>query len=784
MDGFLFSQLIDAPTRVTTTTQTLIDHIYSTNPEKHTESGVFNTSISDHYLIFTVYGEDRPFTPKKVIQWRDFKNFDLAKFTETLTRMPFKCIFDCTTVDLAWEMWHYMVMEAVDMHAPIKTKRLRSNPCPWVCGDVIQLMNTRDYYHRKAIQTQSHVFWNKYKYMRNFVNRTIKMNKKNYVDLLVRKNAGNPGALWKTLKSLTNSHVRDEITLDVSGDHVTDPKQIAEEFNEYFIDSVNELAKCFDSDNEGSNRQHAFEVEIERTTDLFDLPLISADFVKNEIMQLSINKATGNDEISVKVLKMIVEVPIVIDSLTYIYNLSLSTYNFPKAWKSARVKPIFKSGNKLQVSNYRPIAILSVASKLIERAVLKHFTDFLIAKQILCPNQFGFRPNHSCETALLCMVDEWARTVDNGKVNGVAVVDLRKAFDLVDHGVLLQILSEYGCSEKSLRWFESYLCNREQSVSIQNENSGFRNVSVGVPQGSILGPMLFTILINSLPKAVTSGSVYMYADDTTISVSGASKEELESKLNTVLKEVYDWTVKNKLLMNLTKTKVMMIGSNQRCSNLPDKNLNVKLNEATIECVHETKCLGVTIDSHLTFKSHMDNIAIVIKQKIGVLRRLRGHFDSKQLTSLYWGYVLPHILYCANVWSGRSSKNFDTLNKLHKRAAYMVSKRSWQIPSSEVINDLSWPSLEKILWKTACCMMYKCIHKDTPDIINCKLTFSDSVKSRPTRDTGKMLLRPPFCRTEFYKRSFFVSACEKWNNLPLAVKESPSLDSFKRILNLC
>ena len=386
------------------------------------------------------------------------------------------------------------------------------------------------------------------------------------------------------------------------------------------------------------------------------------------------------------------------------------TAYFPTAWKTARVKPIFKSGNKLEVSNYRPIAILSVVSKFTERAVHKHFLDYLISKQILCPNQFGFRPKHSCETALLCMVDEWAMNVDNGKINGVALVDLRKAFDLVDHDILLQLLSECGCSERSLQWFKSYLSDREQFVSIQNKKSGVRNVSVGVPQGSILGPLLFTILINNLPRAVNKASVFMYADDTTISVSGTSRQEIEVQLNDVLKEVYDWTAKNKLLMNLKKTKVMMIGTKQRCSKLSDTNLNVKLNNVTVDCVNEAKCLGVTLDSHLTFNSHVNSIATVVKQKIGVLRRLRNHFDSRQLSSLYWGYVLPHILYCANVWSARSKRNYDTMNRLHKRAAYMVSKKTWFTPSNEVLNELSWPSLEKLLWKASCCMVYKCVNQ--------------------------------------------------------------------------
>ena len=159
MDGFLFSQLIDVPTRVTVSTQTLIDHIYTTNPEKHISSGVFNTAVSDHYLIFTVYGDNKPSTAsKKVIQWRDFKHFDHDKFAETLTSMSFESVCQCTSVDEALELWHSMLMEAVDVYAPFKQKRLRSNPCPWISGNVIQLMNTRDFYHRKATQTQSIVF--------------------------------------------------------------------------------------------------------------------------------------------------------------------------------------------------------------------------------------------------------------------------------------------------------------------------------------------------------------------------------------------------------------------------------------------------------------------------------------------------------------------------------------------------------------------------------------------------------------------------------------------------
>ena len=241
---------------------------------------------------------------------------------------------------------------------------------------------------------------------------------------------------------------------------------------------------------------------------MFDLPVIDIEFVKKEIKGFPITKATGNDGLSVKILKHVCNINIVIDTLTYLYNLSLTTGVVPAAWKIARIQPIFKSGDKFQVCNYRPIAILPVLSKIIEKAVNKNLLEYLSEKRLLNPKQFGFRPNHSCETALICMVDELAMNVDKGYVNGLALIDLRKAFDMVDHRILISKLAKYGCSDKCLTWFKSYLNDRKQYVSMQNKKSNIMNVNTGVAQGSILGPLLFTVMINDLPTHISKGNVY------------------------------------------------------------------------------------------------------------------------------------------------------------------------------------------------------------------------------------------------------------------------------------
>ena len=182
----------------------------------------------------------------------------------------------------------------------------------------------------------------------------------------------------------------------------------------------------------------------------------------------------------------------------------------------------------------------------------------------------------------------------------------------------------------------------------------------------------------------------MYADDTIVSVSGKSKMEVESNLSKALNETLLWIRRNRLILNSHKTKVMLLGSKQRLSSITDRQLIVNLDGQELECVQEYKCLGVIIDNCLDFKKHTELISKTIKQKLGVIRRTKHCFNASQLCRLYWGYIIPHTLYCCNVWSGRSESNYDTLNRLHKRAAYMISNCSWETRSEIVFGLLNWP----------------------------------------------------------------------------------------------
>ena len=305
---------------------------------------------------------------------------------------------------------------------------------------------------------------------------------------------------------------------------------------------------------------------------------------------------------------------------------------------------------------------MSIPSKILEKAINTDFQEYLKVNKVLTDRQFGFRPNHSCETALLCMVDQWAQNVDHGYVNGVVFIDMRKAFDAVNHTILLVKLKRAGCSERSVKWFSSSLGGRSQFVTIKGKKSSTRSLSYGVPQGSILAPLLFSLFINDLPTSIHTGEMFLR-----LSVQGKTMTDIQSKMNNALEEVYFWTQNNKLLLNTNKTKVMVIGSRQRIQTLnEDDDLNVHIRSTTIECVSHYKCLGVVVDSNLLFSKHVERVALQIKQKLGILRRLRGTFINTRYLSM--GYIRPHALYCCTVWTNISHHNYEIINQLHKRAA--------------------------------------------------------------------------------------------------------------------
>ena len=383
----------------------------------------------------------------------------------------------------------------------------------------------------------------------------------------------------------------------------------------------------------------------------FSYTCILPEEVLTELLKLNIHKSSGLDGISPNILKM--SATVIYESLTHIFNLSLCTGNFPSKLKLARVTPLYKSGDIADMNNYRPISVLPSLSKLFEKIVYAQIYEYLIKYKLIHPNQSGFRSKHSCVTALTKIVDHILKEMDQGNYTGVLFLDFKKAFDMVNHTILLSKLKVYKLDDLSLNWFRSYLSERSQKVIINNYESSAQNIRYGIPQGIILGPLLFLLYINDLPLYVDHSMSDLYADDTTIHFSSNSISDINIKLNEDMEKVQGWCTSNDMVINTMKSKSMIMGSSRKIQYL-ESNFNIFYDDVLLNDVKYEKLLGITIDNCVSWCQQINNIASKISSRFGLMCRLRTYLPTEGLIMHYNRYILPLFDYCCTVW-GRNHK---------------------------------------------------------------------------------------------------------------------------------
>ena len=412
-----------------------------------------------------------------------------------------------------------------------------------------------------------------------------------------------------------------EINLD--GKSFTTPKDIAEGFNDYFSNIGPDLASKIDTSN------YNFETyTITAESEFAAFQPVTVSHVCRLLHGLSSNKATGIDKISCKIIK--IAAPAISDSLTFIFNQALTLSSFPNEWKMARVIPLYKNGQRNIPGNYRPISVLPAISKIMERIMYDQLYNYLTKFELLSDSQFGFRKSHSTATALLDCTNDWYMNLDRKMFNLVVLIDLKKAFDTVDHQILLRKLELYGIKGEALTLLKSYLTNRNQKCQIKNSFSTERLIKCGVPQGSIVGPLFFLLYINDLPQCLNKTKPRLFADDTNLTASGDSITDLETAVNSDLENLRKWLIANKLSLNVAKTEFMLIGSKTMIKKNSDSRLNVFIENKQIKQVSECKTLGVIVDRHLSWKSNSENICKKITAGISAIRRVKPFVDKDTL----------------------------------------------------------------------------------------------------------------------------------------------------------
>ena len=430
-------------------------------------------------------------------------------------------------------------------------------------------------------------------------------------------------------------------SLETGSGVIQDPKKISQGFAKYFSTAIAKL------------RQRMVPVlsapgpPANRSANNFKLSQVCESFVANELKKLKSNKSTGLHNIPARLLKDGADA--LATPLAIIMNRSINEGSIPASWKHAIVTPVFKSGSKSDTSNYRPISVLPVFAKILEKAVHKMIYNFLLQHKLLSSYQSGFRPLHSTATSLIDITNTILHNIDKGKLTGLAFLDLSQAFDTLDHELLLIKLADFGLSKSSVNWFNAYLTNRTQSVIINGMQSDIEPILYGVPQGSVLGPLLFIMYINDLPSVTKYCKVHLYADDTLLFFESSSVQAIEAALSQDLDHVVGWLNQNYLMLNHSKTKVMLLGTHQKLSSV--QSFAVSVNDADLERVYKFKYMGVFLDPCLNWNEHIDHIGNKISSRLGMLRRARKVIPKEACITLFNAMVLPLFDYCCVVWDG-------------------------------------------------------------------------------------------------------------------------------------
>ena len=393
-------------------------------------------------------------------------------------------------------------------------------------------------------------------------------------------------------------------------------------------------------------------------------------------------------------------------------------------------------------------------------------------------DQSGFRRVHSCQTALTKIVENWLNALNNSETIGTVFLDLTKAFDLVNHKLLLQKLAAYKFSCNTQSWFQSYLTNRSQQVNISGKRSDPKQIAAGVPQGSVLGPLLFLIYINDLPISIKTCILDLFADDATLSSSDPSILNLTNCLNADLKNFQDWCVRNNMVANVPKTKAMFIASRNAANKILENCPDLQLSGDAMNISTNEKLLGVHIDNSLSWTAQVENTIKKCNSLLYLLNRIKHYLPITTRKLFFNAYVLPHIDYCCTVWGNISSNLTDSMIKLQKRAARIILDKGIDTPSADMFAELNWMKFPDRITYQKSVLMYKIFNNLTPSHLQEFFTFTSDIHQRSLRSTSDNLLYIPKPNIDLYCNSLSYSGSKIRNAIPDHVKQSTSVAEFK------
>ena len=723
--------------------------------------------ISDHHGILAdlnVKTQKRSVVKKTFHQ---FKKLDMIKFQQDILNSEL-CTNPSFEVNALAEQYHQVVSNLVSVHVPVITSTVTCRPpAPWYTQEIALARQKRRQLERHWRKTKLTVDREMFVTQKLLVNSMLASAKAKYYTDLVKSQSHNPRQLWETINSLSGN-----VKSKVLPDH-ENISTLVNDFNLFFTNKVNQIRSNIGMPDEANDQ--ALDIPHNATNLSIFSEVKEADI--SHIMMHSPAKSCSLDPIPTHVL---LKCESIVSPLTKLINLSLSTGVVPNSFKHALVTPLIKNA-KLEsnlMSSYRPISNLMYTSKLLERCVAKQLNSYLSSNTHYEAYQSAYRPLHSTETALLRVQNDILTNIDNKEITVLVLLDLSSAFDTVDHAILLNRLMNIGISGLVHDWFSSYLSGRTQAVFLDGVASDSVNLSCGVPQGSVLGPILFNIYTQPLGVIARKHGMkyHFYADDTQLYTSFSVNDSNASieLISKCIVDIRSWMQSNLLKLNESKTEVILLGTKQQLSKVG--NIEISIGNVNIKPCNNVRNLGVIFDCNMTMEEHINKVCKTSYFYIRLLGKLRKFLGKDTTAMLTHAFVTSRLDYCNSLLHGISKLLITRLQHVFNSAARIVSRSKMCNHITPILKSLHWlPFSQRCAFKTAL-LTFKAIHGQAPSYISELIKYRSSF--RDLRSINDILLEVPRSKSSIGSRAFAVSAPLLWNSLPYDIRTSISLASFK------
>ena len=642
---------------------------------------------------------------------------------------------------------------------------------PHITKGIQVSIRTRNKLYKKYLNNPTDVNKAAWKKIRNKTSEVIKRAESLYYKSIISKHNNTSKNLWKIFGKILNSKKikHNKISsIKINEENQTEPQKITETFNKFFSEIGGNLAKNFPND--FSEFQNYLGESASYSMFLFNTT--EAEIIKI-IKSLKNTNSTGFDNFSTKFIKL--SAPILAPALVKLFNLSIQTGVYPDLLKVAKVIPIFKKGDSTSVNNYRPISILSPINKIFEKIIYSRLLKFINKTNILYKYQYGFRKNHSTEHALIELVDQIRSSIGENKMTCGIFIDLSKAFDTVNHQILLHKLEHYGIRGKALELFKSYLSNRKQYVQIDQSKSNTLPIACGVPQGSVLGPLLFLIFINDLPKCCPEGKTRLFADDTTIFFHSNNINDIISTTKVIMTQLTNWFRANKLTLNADKSSFTIFKSSQKnITNQPDK---IKFHNQEICRTSHIKFLGVIIDENLTWNNHINELCNKLKRLFHIFYNIRHLLSKDNIKTIYYALIYSRIKYGISVYGQACNTKMKRIQKLQNQLLKVLSGKKFRFPTDELHDEFELLTVKDISKQEILTFVHNYFSKNLPPVFNGYFETLASIHNRNTRH-GSNLLKIPMHSTNTAASSLKIQGAKLWNKLDSNLKNIPKAKKFK------